>query len=525
MWLAVSGGADSLALLLLAVAARLHPVAVHVDHGLRDGSADDARVVGQVAAGLGVAWMYRRIVVAGGANLEARARRARYAALPAGVWTGHTADDQAETVLVNLLRGAAGDGLAGMSDSPRVHRPLLGLRRSETEGLCRCFGLAPVTDPSNQDLRFVRNQIRHRLLPLLAEVSGRDPVPILARQAGLLRADSAWLDAQAAQLDVTDARALHNAPPVLARRAVRAWLRGGAGDEDGYGDRNRARGERRQGDSQRHHGDGERHPPSAAEVDRVLAVAAKQFRACQLAGGRRVSRSGGRLRLEPSPLGEEGPPLSRVPGIMSNPGGAASSPAGHPGASQLDDPCLGEVVVSEEQLRDCVADLGARITADYQGRPPLLVGVLKGAFVFLGDLARTIQLPVEIDFMAVSSYGSSTRTSGVVRIVKDLDIDLRGRHVLIVEDIVDSGLTLAYLRRNLAARNPASLAVCALLIKEGLQSTDLDLAYEGFRIPPDFVVGYGLDVAERWRNLPFVCRYQPKVNTGGPSAANTTEEQ
>ncbi|HLI02092.1 MAG TPA: hypoxanthine phosphoribosyltransferase [Acidimicrobiales bacterium] len=172
-----------------------------------------------------------------------------------------------------------------------------------------------------------------------------------------------------------------------------------------------------------------------------------------------------------------------------------------------EDPALGRIVVSEEALRRRVTELGAAITADYAGRAPLLVGVLKGACIFLSDLARAIHLPVEIDFMAVSSYGSATRTSGVVRIVKDLDLDLSGRHVLIVEDIVDSGLTLSYLRRNLAARHPASLSVCALLVKQGLQSVPLDLAYEGFPIPPEFVVGYGLDVAERYRNLPFICEY------------------
>jgi hypoxanthine phosphoribosyltransferase len=165
------------------------------------------------------------------------------------------------------------------------------------------------------------------------------------------------------------------------------------------------------------------------------------------------------------------------------------------------------VVVAEEDLKRRIVELGAQITADYRGRIPLLVGVLKGACFFLSDLARCIQLPVELDFMAVSSYGSATRTSGVVRIVKDLDLDLSDKHVLIVEDIVDSGLTLSYLRRNLAARNPASLEVVALLVKDGLQSVDLRLAYEGFRIPPEFVVGYGLDVAERYRNLPYIATY------------------
>ena len=168
---------------------------------------------------------------------------------------------------------------------------------------------------------------------------------------------------------------------------------------------------------------------------------------------------------------------------------------------------LGKVIVTEDDLQGRVAALGKEITADYAGRSPLLVCVLKGAFLFVGDLARAVDLPLEIDFMAVSSYGSATKTSGVVRIIKDLDTDLTDRHVLIVEDIVDSGLTLAYLRKNLQARNPASLEVCSLLVKEGLQKVDPDLRYVGFRIPPVFVVGYGLDVDERYRNLPYVAEY------------------
>jgi hypoxanthine phosphoribosyltransferase len=171
-------------------------------------------------------------------------------------------------------------------------------------------------------------------------------------------------------------------------------------------------------------------------------------------------------------------------------------------------PELGELVIGEEELRGRIAELGRQISSDYAGRPPLLVGVLKGAFVFVADLCRAVDLPVEVDFMAVASYGSATRTSGVVRIVKDLDLDLTGRHVLLVEDIVDSGLTLSYLRRNLLARGPASLAVCSLLVRDDDHQEDLDLAYVGFRIPTStFVVGYGLDVAERYRNLPFVCAY------------------
>ena len=167
--------------------------------------------------------------------------------------------------------------------------------------------------------------------------------------------------------------------------------------------------------------------------------------------------------------------------------------------SQLDRP--GEVLISAEVLGKRVAELGAQITADYAGRAPLLVGVLKGAFVFMADLARVIELPVEVDFMAVASYGTATKTSGIVRIVKDLDADLTGRDVIVVEDIVDSGLTLSYLRKGLLAREPASLEVCALLVKAGQQRATFDVRYVGFEIPPEFVVGYGLDVAERYRNL------------------------
>jgi hypoxanthine phosphoribosyltransferase len=173
----------------------------------------------------------------------------------------------------------------------------------------------------------------------------------------------------------------------------------------------------------------------------------------------------------------------------------------------MNDPSIGRIVVGEDELQQRIRDLGKEVAADYDDHPPLLVGILKGAFMFMADLARAIDLPVEFDFMAVSSYGSATRTSGVVRIMKDLDLDLTDRHVLIVEDIVDSGLTLAYLSKNLKARGAASLEVCALLVKQGLQKVETELKYVGFRIPPDFVIGYGLDVDERYRNLPYIAEY------------------
>lgn len=168
---------------------------------------------------------------------------------------------------------------------------------------------------------------------------------------------------------------------------------------------------------------------------------------------------------------------------------------------------LGRVVIGAEELAGRVRDLGAEITADYAGRAPLLVGVLKGAFVFMSDLAREIGLPVEFDFMAVSSYGEATKSSGIVRIVKDLETDIRDRDVLLVEDIVDSGLTLRYLRRLLGDRGPRSLEVCALLVREGAVTDDV--CYVGFPIPPDFVVGYGLDVAQHYRELDSIRVFEP----------------
>jgi len=168
---------------------------------------------------------------------------------------------------------------------------------------------------------------------------------------------------------------------------------------------------------------------------------------------------------------------------------------------------VGRILVTESQIRQRVAELGEQITVDYVGKKPLLVGVLRGAYMFMADLSRAIDLPVEIDFMAVSSYGNQTASSGVVRILKDLDEDLEGRHVIVVEDIIDSGLTLSYLRRNLANRAAASVEVCALLVREGRQKVDQELAYVGFELPPDFVVGYGLDASGDFRNLPYIAEY------------------
>ncbi|MEO8264998.1 MAG: tRNA lysidine(34) synthetase TilS [Ilumatobacteraceae bacterium] len=271
---AVSGGADSMTLMVLAVAAGCTVTAVHVDHGLRIGSESEAEIVSAAAARFGAMFRGETVDVPLGANLEARARQARYAVLPDDVMTGHTADDQAETMLINLMRGASTTGLAAMRPGPR--RPILALRRASTARFCRAQGITVVDDPSNCDPAFLRNRVRHELLPLMNDLSLRDLVPVLTRQAGLLRDDGDLLDQLAEAIDPTSAKQLAAAPIPLARRAVRRWL-----TTD--------------------------HPPDAATVERVLRVAGGQASGCDIGGGRRVERSRQRLRL----LGEPTVMLSR----------------------------------------------------------------------------------------------------------------------------------------------------------------------------------------------------------------------
>lgn len=267
----VSGGADSLALLVLASAADLVVTAIHVDHGLRPESASEADVVARATARFGGTFRAERVVVAEGGNLEARARSARHEALGPDALTGHTADDQAETMLINLLRGTGVAGLGAMV--PSTSKPLLALRRAETEAVCDAFDLEPVVDPTNTDGRFVRNRVRHELMPLIADISDRDPVPLLTRTTDRARAASAIIDDLACDVDPTDCAGLRELDPEIAAAALRSWLRDQAG-----------------------------HPPSSAELQRVFDVVELRVTATELSGGRRVKRSGGVMQiLDPGP--------------------------------------------------------------------------------------------------------------------------------------------------------------------------------------------------------------------------------
>ena len=262
---AFSGGPDSSALLVLAVRSGCSVTAIHVDHGLRATSAAEADHAEQIATRIGVAFERVTVTVEPGSNLEARARAARSAALPADVLTGHTADDQAETVVINLLRGAGANGLAAMQPGPT--KPLLGLRRTETAALCAAVGLDPVIDPSNADSRFLRNRVRSEVLPLLSRIAERDIVPLLVRTATVLRDDDRLLEGLANGLDPTDAPAVTGADPALARRALRRWIRAG-----GY-------------------------PPDLATLERAMEVARGVTKACELGGGRRLERHRQRLQI------------------------------------------------------------------------------------------------------------------------------------------------------------------------------------------------------------------------------------
>jgi tRNA(Ile)-lysidine synthase len=630
----VSGGRDSVC--LLDAASRLcgpaHVLALHVNYGLRVAADDEEELVrahaNQLGTGLEVLRVDRADTPSG--NLQAWARDVRLgegarlaAARHALLATGHTASDQAETVLYRLAASPGRRALLGMSARDgRLVRPLLHLTREQTAAHCDARGLRFAQDASNEDPRFARARVRGELLPALARVHPAAAAN-LVRTAELLRAEAAVLDevvdTALAGRDRIALEHLGALPHALARlvlvrlaedaagtlvpqaagrlEAVLALggrggtasldLGGGARAVVEYGVLRVARHDER-GEGV---GPASPSPPSPTTLELpgearfgrwelqaagapagaslppfpLAGVACEQLdgdalgprllvRAWQPGdriaplglGGTRtladlfIDRRIPRERRRAIPVLVSGTEIAWVPGVavserfrltrasrrvialcareLGSPGGeegytpasvgmSSSSPPA--GADDPRDDAIGDVLVSASDLQRRVGELGVQISGDYAGRRLLLIGVLKGAVFFLSDLMRSISIPVEVDFMAVASYGSATDSSGVVRILKDLDAAIEGRDVLIVEDIVDSGLTLHYLMRNLGSRNPASLEVCALLTKPERRKVDLHTRYVGFEIPDRFAIGYGLDYAERYRNLPYVAALNP----------------
>ena len=475
-----SGGRDSTC--LLDVALRICGTgavsALHVNYGLREAAAEDERHCRELCAALGVTLEVRRPGQPQRGNLQAWARDERYreAALLAGpagadIAAGHTSTDQVETILYRLASSPSRRALLGMrARDGRLIRPLLRFSRERTAAYCRARGLAWREDASNESPVFARGRIRRELVPALQRVHPAAAANVLAL-GEILAQEAAVLDELVdsvlggrAEIELATLRGL---PPALRRLVVQRLADAAAGG------------------------------PAAGAARRADDVAAMGDRGCtalDLPHGVRATATRGVVGFGRTPGAS---PVA--PGLRRCTLRSANTLQG-----VSDDPAIGEILVGAEDLSRRVRELGEAISRDYAGRDLVLIGVLKGAVFFLSDLMRHLDIPVEVDFMAVASYGSATKSSGVVRILKDLDAAIEGRDVLIVEDIVDSGLTLQYLLRNLAGRHPASLEVCALLIKPERRKVDLKTRYVGFEIPDRFAIGYGLDHAERYRNLPYV---------------------
>lgn len=639
---AVSGGPDSLCLLDVLVRLRadlecdLH--VAHLDHRLRGAeSAAEAAFVAETAARLGLpctveAVDVRALAVERKLNLHAAGRLARYRLLARvalainaqAVATAHHADDQAETVLLHLVRGAGVEGLRGMRPvvaweewssiaadpslsaqtserRPRLIRPLLDVSRVEIEAYCAERGLAPRRDPSNADRRYLRTRVRQDILPALAALN-----PQIVAALGRTAADCAevadFLDQELDRVWRTlvvvqanraafDGRRWRDLHPALQHAALRrAYTLVGGSDTLGRDDVLRAcnavgrgvgkrielpggvalvtgydggfaiiRGEALEAGVRLPVAETTLTVPGCVELSdgralcadyRLASTPASRWEifldaaACTMPLIVRRRRPGDRMRPEGGrgtrrlqdimvdartprslrdawPIVVSGERIIWIPGVCvaAGVGATLGQPALHlwvegmtgaetaTGADKEHSmhADMAKILITAEQIQERVRALGAQITADYRPLGDLLlVGVLKGCAMFMVDLARAIDMPLAMDFIATSSYGKTTESSGVVRMLKDLDTDIAGRHVLIVEDIIDSGLTLAYLRGHLLRRNPASLRICALLNKPERRRADIPVDYLGFDIPNEFVVGYGLDFDEKYRNLPYI---------------------
>jgi hypoxanthine phosphoribosyltransferase len=620
-----SGGPDSLGLLwsLQHLAHRglaPTPIPVHIDHGLQSRSSTMAERAIALGSELGLVVRVVQVNVSlwpeykeGG--LEAGARAARYAALAqvaqaegtSWITVGHTRDDQAETVLLRLLRGAGLDGLAAMRPvtelripldplhrefaSIRLIRPLLRIRRSVVRAAVELLGLQPLEDPTNLLLSYERNAIRRRVLPILEQLRP-GTTDALAQVAEQLREDAEFLQRVAREASaqvfrpeadflILDRAAFRALDPALQRRILQTALRehwdptwslsrerlvalrkalvegqAGRAIELGHGlvavisytEAVLGPGNRIEQYLRNRSGRPLIQPGSVLPLRSGTTLALENewelaiLRAPAEGWVVRTRRPGDRLvrpgqpvpvRLQDWLVNEKVPSYLRdwlplvasdgivhwIPGLQGehyrSPDGTVVlelvRKGGVRGVSETAQAPSGElerVLIDEATLQRRVAELGEEIARAYQGKRPVLIGILTGAFVFMADLVRHLPIDLDIDFMAVSSYGQATVTSGVVRIIKDLDRPIEGRDVLLVEDIIDSGLTLQYLLDVLQRRNPRSLRVVVLLRKQKPGAVSVRADWVGFDIPDEFVVGYGLDAAGRFRNLPFIAVYR-----------------
>nr|WP_231571339.1 hypoxanthine phosphoribosyltransferase [Paenibacillus sp. VKM B-2647] len=646
--MAVSGGPDSVALLHVLFALSKRPewgwrlVVAHVEHGFRGAeSAAEADYVGELAAELGLPFALKRLnmpaeLAAAGGNAQALARERRYEFLHetarqygAGkIALAHHANDQAETVLMRVLRGTGVSGLAGIPERRRekkveLIRPFLRIYKSEIIEYVRSNHLRFYVDSSNESMKYERNRIRLEALPFLSRYNPQLPAA-LGRLAETAADDDAYMEQEAQAAFARIVSAGGGDPPVYAleraafaglhvalqRRIIKLILScldsGAMADFTVLEQSRRAivqadtpqlaldlgggcrlvreyeriefrRGTDASAQSVSYHykmGEGERLLPipeigAELRVEPVSAVSLTDSDGLAEAGAGsavfaadrlafpltvRTRRSGDRMRpfglngskkvkdifideKVPQHLRDRMPIVADaegriiwIPGVKRSDIAAAGEaeerlvrltlsrmrePASSyftlGGPSLLHD--IQEVLYSEELIQAKIKELGETLSRDYEGRNPLVICVLKGAFIFMADLVKRITVPIEIDFMAVSSYGASTKSSGVVKIMKDLDIPVEGRDILIVEDIIDSGLTLSYLIDVLERRNARSVAVVALFDKPTGRSVELEPDYKGFVIPDAFIVGYGLDYAEKYRNLPFVGILKPEIYT------------
>lgn len=500
----VSGGGDSLALAAACVHAGLDVTTVTVDHRLQDGSAQVAENAAAQCRALGATARTVTVTVDGAG--EGPARDARYRALGAvaagrPVLVAHTADDDAEGLLLGLARGSGTGSLAGLRETARHHpvvdagasllgRPLLTATRADTRGSCAELGLEIWDDPHNTRPDILRSRVRNELRPVLRDVLGDKADAALARSARLLRADADLLDDLAAQAFAATGAApggplpvdsLADRPGPLRRRMLRDWLAGVAG------------------------------ALTSGHLYRIEALVGDWHGQGPVA-----------VPLPPSPVTTLG--LSRQRDthrlvVRRHRGVLETVLLRRHDRMQVDMPAhpfgddISEVLIDEVTLQARVRELADEVSERYRDAPQdlVLVCVLKGAAVFMSDFSRALSVPAQLEFMVVSSYGSGSESSGTLTIVKDLTTDIAGRDVVIVEDIIDSGRTLSWLVKDLESRGPRNLEVVALLRKPDRVVVDVECGALGFEVPDEFIVGYGLDYAERYRTLPWIGALRPEV--------------